>query len=111
SPAVGFRVVCEVGAEWFPRRVPPGDPVQVKFDPQYLDRLDPADLPPENRFAGQPKALRWVLGEHRVRHHGAVNAVTVSPDETLLATGCRTSGEIRIGDAATLRELKVLTQE
>ncbi len=110
SSNVGFRVVCEEGGEWFPRRTTPGQPIAVTFDPQYLDRLDPAKLPPENRFEGQPKPLRWVLGEHRVRHADQVNAVAVAPDESVFVTGGRSDGMIRFGDAATLRELRTIKQ-
>ncbi len=110
QPHTGFRVVCEIDGEWFPSRSPSGLPVQVTFDPQYLDRLDPSKLPPENRFAGQPKGLRWVLGEHRVRHPTNVSAVAVAPNEKSLATGNASDGTIRIADASTLRELRNFVQ-
>jgi hypothetical protein len=39
-----------------------------------LDRLDPARIPPEERFDWQPKELVAVLGSHRGRHWGEVTA-------------------------------------
>ena len=36
--------------------------------PSALDRLDPAQIPAEERFDWQPKELVAVLGSHRGRH-------------------------------------------
>jgi serine/threonine-protein kinase len=107
---VGFRVVCELTKErLFPKSMNFGAPLVVNPDRQYLDRLDPARLPPENKFAELPKALVWVLGEHRVRHAGyPLSCIAVHPEEKFIATGSVGDSTIRFGDIATLRELKTV---
>jgi serine/threonine-protein kinase len=110
SPTLGFRVVCEdTGGKLFPKRIAFGRASPVEVDRQFVDQLDPARLPPENKFDGLPKSLRWVLGEHRVRHdQQPLSCLAVHPDETLIASGSFGDGTIRLGDPATLRELKTI---
>src|SRR5262245_35272633 len=55
--------------------------------PPLLDRLDPAQIPPEERFDWQPKELVAVLGSHRGRHWGEVAVVAFSPDGRYVASG------------------------
>ena len=60
----------------------------VKSARSVFDLLDPARIPPEERFDGQPKALVAVLGERRMRHWGQVHAVGFRPDgQTLFSFG------------------------
>ncbi len=67
-----------------------------------LDRLDPARIPAEERFAWQPKELVAVLGEHRGWHRGAVFSVAFSADGKWLASGGN-GGLVRLWDPETLR--------
>jgi WD40 repeat protein len=75
--------------------------------PSPLDRLDPAQVPAEERYPGQPGELVAVLGTHRGRHAGEVDCVAYSPDGKWLASGGRDHA-VRIWDATTLRGLAVL---
>jgi WD40 repeat protein len=75
--------------------------------PSPLDSLNPANIPPLERFpAWQPKELVAVIGEHRGRHAAPVSCVAFSADGSLAASGG--SNYVRLWDAATLR-LHVLT--
>jgi len=62
--------------------------------------LDPAKIPQEERYPGQPKELVAVLGEHRAWYRASLgsDSMCFSPDGKLLATS---SGQI--WDAQTLR--------
>jgi WD40 repeat protein len=84
-----------------------GKPASVFRPPGPLDRLDPARIPAEERFAWQPKELVRVLGEHRGRQWHHAGCVTFSPDGKLIASGDFDS-RIRLWDAQTLREQAVL---
>src|SRR5262249_42011606 len=110
APTLGFRVVCEdTGGKLFPRQIAFGGANPVEVDRQYVDQLDPANLPPENKFGELPRSLRWVLGEHRVRHdQQPLSCLAVHPDEALVASGSFGDGTIRLGDPVTLRELKTI---
>lgn len=70
--------------------------------PSPLDKLDPARIPPLERFPGwQPKELVAILGEHRGRHAAPVSCVAISTDGTLVASGG--ASYVRLWDAGTLR--------
>jgi WD40 repeat protein len=89
----------------------PGEPraafVFTPPPPGPLDRLDPAGIPPEERFSWQPKELVAVLGEHRQRHWAPVNSVAWSADGKRIASGGQ-DYVIRVWDAETMREQAVL---
>src|SRR5262249_25001621 len=67
-----------------------------------LDLLDPAAIPPEERFASQPPELVAVLRELRDGAGGDFRALALSPDGAFVA--CRTENAVRLRDAATLRQ-------
>jgi WD40 repeat protein len=75
--------------------------------PSPLDRLDPAQIPAEERFDWQPRELVAVLGSHRGRHWGEVNAVAFSPDGKYVASGGN-DRVVWLWNAETLREMAVL---
>lgn len=58
-----------------------GPSLRPKFDPRFLNALDPKNIPPLERFPWQPKGLVAVFGQHRV--HG--NLTAISPDASLIA--------------------------
>jgi WD40 repeat protein len=86
-------------AAWEPPPVsPPWWPdlqEQRAAQPSPLDRLDPARIPPEERWAGQPADLVAVIGNHRDQHGWSVQSLTYSawslaaaPDgQTLVVSG------------------------
>lgn len=55
--------------------------------PNPMDSLDPKTIPELDRFEWQPPELVSVLGEHRGRHGGPVQAVAYSPDGKWVASG------------------------
>ena len=72
-----------------------------------LDRLDPATIPAEERFAWQPKELVAVLGEHRGQRWGGVVNVAYSPDgKTIACSGGFPN--VELVDAHTLRVKQLL---
>ena len=93
---------------------PPGKEVAVLPPPfATLDHLDPAKIPPEERFAWQPKELVAVLGEHRGRFWAdRILSLSFSPDgKTIACSGYNstTSGNRAVlFDALTLREKAAL---
>jgi WD40 repeat protein len=72
------------------------------------DSLDPAEIPTTERFDWQPKELVAVLGEHSQRHWGNISGVVVSHDGTTVTTSGLDDGCLRMWDAATLKEVKVV---
>jgi WD40 repeat protein len=90
---------------------PPGPARAAPFKftpppPGPLDKLDPARIPAEERFAWQPKELVAVLGEHRQRHWGPVLCVAYSKDGKRIASGG--NNDIRVWDAESMHERAVL---
>jgi WD40 repeat protein len=73
-----------------------------------LDNLLPALIPAEERCAGMPAQVVAVIGSQRGRHWGPVNCVAQSPDGKLIVSASRAEDCIRVRDATTLREVKVL---
>src|SRR5262249_46376375 len=54
--------------------------------PGLLDALDPAQIPPAERFDWQPQELVAVLGSHRGRQAYSARCVVFSPDGNLIAS-------------------------
>jgi WD40 repeat protein len=88
----------------------------VKTGP-WLDRLDRSRIKPEQRFADQPKELVAVLGDPRGQNWlpaggmgASIQGVRYGSDGRLIATTAST-GEVRLWDAASLREVAVLRGE
>ncbi len=73
----------------------------LKGLPSPLDRLDPKDIPPLEKFDWQPKDLVAVIGEHRQRHGSYVACVAASPDGKLVASGG--SAAVRLWEPGTMR--------
>jgi predicted Ser/Thr protein kinase len=69
-----------------------------------LDRLDPAQIPAEERFAWQPKELVAVLGEHRQRLWNYVAGLAVTPDGKQLVACAYDTPRLHFWDAMTLGE-------
>jgi hypothetical protein len=74
--------------------------------PSALDRLNPAQIPADERFDWQPKDLVAVLGSHRGRHWDGIESVAFSPNGKQIASVG--DGVVRLWDAETLREVAVL---
>jgi WD domain, G-beta repeat len=74
-----------------------------------LGRLESSAIPPEDRFPWQPPELVAVLGEHRGRSWSSVDGIAYSPDGKQIASYGH-GFDIRLWDAATLRERAVLKQ-
>jgi WD40 repeat protein len=72
--------------------------------PSPLDKLDPAQIPAENRFDKQPTELVAVLGKRD--DSGSYNSVAFSPDGKVLSS-CR-NNVVVLWDAGAARELAVL---
>jgi WD40 repeat protein/tRNA A-37 threonylcarbamoyl transferase component Bud32 len=98
-------------------RFPDGTKVEVDQDHPApagagLGRLDPAKIPAIERFAGMPKELVAVLGENRggegrIPSPGGMS-VAISADGRLAASIAGNTWNLRIWDAATMREKFVL---
>jgi WD40 repeat protein len=74
-----------------------------------LGRLESSAIPPEDRFPWQPPELVAVLGEHRGRSWSSVDGIAYSPDGKQIASYGH-GFDIRLWDAASLRERAVLKQ-
>jgi WD40 repeat protein len=74
--------------------------------PSPLDALDPAKIPPLERFDWQPKQLVAVLAEHRGRHGGYVAGVACTPDGQHVYSGG--SSYVRRWDPTTMRLNEVI---
>jgi serine/threonine protein kinase/WD40 repeat protein len=59
----------------------------VPFGKSPLDALDPAAIPPEERFDWQPKELVAVLGSHRQRLWGGAGGVAIRGDGKRVTAG------------------------
>src|SRR5712692_2557288 len=86
--ALGVAVLAAV---WWPRDRNDGDaappPGERKPEVSPLDRLRYDNIPTEERFpTWQPANLVAVIGEHRQRHWGPVNAVAFRPDGKVVAS-------------------------
>lgn len=76
--------------------------------PPPLDVLEQAEIPPEDRFPGQPDEIVGVLNVLPSRHWGAMNCAAISSSGKWLATGSE-EHTVCLWDAATLRVVAVLT--
>ncbi len=74
-----------------------------------LDKYDPKNINPLEKFAWQPKELVAVFGEHRGRQGGAVTSVAYSRNGKMLVSGSN-NGFVRFWDPATMRLQYRLTQ-
>jgi WD40 repeat protein len=87
-----------------PDEPPPPDTV--------LDRLNPEQIPPEDRAGVQRSGLKdlvvAVLGEHRVRLTGGFTCMALSPDRKKVAVG--DGSVVRVVDTHTLRQDYELTK-
>jgi WD40 repeat protein len=80
-----------------------GERASAKPVPGPLDRLDPALIPAEERFAWQPKELVAVLGTHSRRHHTVITSLAYSPDSKWIACGTPYGIAVSLFEAATMR--------
>jgi WD40 repeat protein len=91
----GGKEVAKVGPEpWKPG--PVWKPVPAGQSP--FDKLDPREIPQEERFDWQPKELVAVIGSHARRHWTEARSVAVSPDGKYAATA---GSEVIVWDMAT----------
>jgi hypothetical protein len=97
----GGRAVVKVTHEP-PAAAAAARPVWVPPPPGVLDALDPANIPPDQRFNWQPKELVQVLGTHQGRQWDQPTVVVYSPDGKLAASAGY-DGHIYVWDAETLR--------
>ena len=75
--------------------------------PSPLDKYDPKNIHPLEKFSWQPPELVAIFGEHRGRQGGAVTAVLYSRNGKMLVSGS-TNGFVRLWDPATMRLQHVL---
>lgn len=75
-----------------------------------LDKLDPAAIPPEERFDWQPDELVAVIGSHARRGWGFCQSLAFSPDSTQVMTQHSQSfDDVTIWDAATGKRMQSIT--
>jgi serine/threonine protein kinase/WD40 repeat protein len=82
---------------------PPEQRVVAAASP--LDKLDPAAIPPSERFDWQPKELVAVIGEHRYRHWGGAHGIALCPDGSPLASYSEYEAVVRLWDPKTMEPI------
>lgn len=111
---LGLALLLGMYALYLAYRGKPAPPIEPPLSEQtppialpaleHLDRLDAAEIPPEERLPGQPPEVVAILGSQRLRHGGRTDHVCLSPDGRWIAS-VGTDDLIHLWDAVTLREL------
>ena len=76
-------------------------PKPVPVGAGLMDKLDPKEIPPEERFDWQPKELVAVIGSHARKHWNSTALVVVSPDDKWAVTTNRHGQQIWVWNLAT----------
>ena len=96
----GMIYVLRIGGNAEIAAAPPWHPIPVGESP--FEKLDAAKIPAAERFDWQPKELVAVLGEHRQRHFGSIQAITCTPDGATVAS--MAPDGVRIWDGRTMEQ-------